>query len=310
MKTLNKKIKMTMLLVFIGLGLGSINTLSDEPTSILWEVRSKSDTSKVAYLLGSIHIAPPELYPLNSIIMNAWNNSNALAVEINVLELNASSLMGNLSFVFKIINFTESIRDKLPPDLYEKVKNALLNNGIPEELIDTFTPLGASVLLQLGDASPLIFNREADSVVMGIDMYFLTLAKTENKRIFEVESLATQIAALETLSENVIPLLESLVDETNNTDADINKLFTAWKNGDVQTIEEILNAPFTADEEVNEKIKNALLYDRNIDMAKAIEEYLMQGETYFVVLGAGHYIGNKSVIDILKKTGKYNIRRL
>jgi uncharacterized protein YbaP (TraB family) len=310
MKKIKNKISFIMFLTFIMSGCGSVSNKTELPTSILWEVRPKSDTSKVAYLLGSIHIAPPELYPLNSVIMDAWNKSNALAVEINILDFNATSIMSDVSLITRFISLTNKLSDKLPDSLYVKVKNILIKNGIPEETIDNFTPLGASILLQLGDVSSLLFNKDSNSVE-GIDMYFLKKAKAEDKPIYEIESISIQIKALETLNENIIPYLQTLVDELDNSkDSDINKLFTAWKNGDVKVIEEMMNAPFTADKEINERITNALLYNRNIDMTAKIEKYLLEKETYFVVLGAGHYVGNKSIVDILQKSGKYNIKRL
>jgi uncharacterized protein YbaP (TraB family) len=286
------------------------NTQSNNSTSILWEVKSKSDTSKVAYLLGSIHIAIPELYPLNPVIMDAWNKCNVLAVELNILDIKTSDMFGTLSLVGKLISFEEKLYDKLPADLYLKVKNALIKNGISEEMIDVFTPLAVVIMLELGDASNLVFNKDSTSVD-GIDMYFLKWAKMENKPIYEVESISTQIAALETLNENIIPYLQSKIDGLDDdSNTDINKLFNAWKNGDVKTIENMINIPPTSDKKLNEKIMNALLYDRNINMANKIEKYLTQKETYFIVLGAGHYVGMKSIIDILQKTGNYYIKRL
>ena len=300
-------INFTILIAFILSGCTS--TKPNKSTSILWEVSSKSDTSKVAYLLGSIHIAPPELYPLHTAIMDAWNKSNALAVEINILDVDVASLTQNMSLVLKLISLTEKLYNKLPPDLYVKVKNSLIKNGIPEDFIDGLTPLGASIILGLGDASQLILNKD-ENAVDGIDMYFLKKAKDEDKPIYELESINIQIAAFEALNENIVSYLQTLLDDLDNSDTDINKLFDAWKNGDVNTIESLINTPFSSDKAINEKLKNVLLYNRNIDMATKIEEYLTQRGTYFIVIGAGHYVGNKSIIDILQKTGKYNIKRL
>lgn len=315
MKILSKKSRFKISFAFIVSfvliisGCSSVNKNTETGTSILWEVRPKSDTSKVAYLLGSIHLAVRDLYPLNSVIMDSWNNSNALAVEINILDLDPSSLMNSTKLINKLFSFTEKLSDKLPADLYDKVKSTLSNNGIPENVINYLTPLGAAIILSLGDASNLILNKDSNSVD-GIDMYFLKKAKEESKPIYEVETLDIQISALETLNENIIPYLQSLVDGTDNNESDINKLFMAWKTGDVKMIERMVNSSFSSDKALNDKLVSALLYDRNIGMTSKIEEYLSNEETYFVVLGAGHYVGERSIIGILQKSGKYHIKRL
>ncbi|RJQ38322.1 MAG: hypothetical protein C4550_06760 [Nitrospiraceae bacterium] len=38
-------------------------------------------------------------------------------------------------------------------------------------------------------------------------------------------------------------------------------------------------------------------------MTLKIEEFLKTKETYFVVVGAGHLVGNKGIIELLKRKG-------
>ena len=56
-------------------------------------------------------------------------------------------------------------------------------------------------------------------------------------------------------------------------------------------------------------IPDMLIYDRNVDMANVITEYIHDNKVFFVVIGAGHYVGKDSVIEILEKTKKYKIIR-
>jgi len=46
-----------------------------------------------------------------------------------------------------------------------------------------------------------------------------------------------------------------------------------------------------------------LLYERNNTMATRIEGFLKAGGRYFVVVGAGHLVGKKGIIELLKKKG-------
>ena len=43
-------------------------------------------------------------------------------------------------------------------------------------------------------------------------------------------------------------------------------------------------------------------------MAKKIEKLFEENKKYFIVVGAGHLIGKDGIIDLLQKTGKYEIK--
>ena len=57
--------------------------------------------------------------------------------------------------------------------------------------------------------------------------------------------------------------------------------------------------------ELNER----LYFQRNIKMTRSIKSYLKQKGQYFVVVGAGHLIGDKGIVQLLKNAG-YRITRL
>lgn len=73
---------------------------------------------------------------------------------------------------------------------------------------------------------------------------------------------------------------------------------------------EQVSAPMASDPATDNALKDAVLYKRNVAMASKIEGYLAQDGIYFVVIGAGHYVGPRSIIELLEQSGKYNIRRL
>ena len=44
-------------------------------------------------------------------------------------------------------------------------------------------------------------------------------------------------------------------------------------------------------------------------MASKIEDFLKMKETYFVIVGAGHLIGKKGIVEILKAKG-YRVEQM
>ncbi len=56
-------------------------------------------------------------------------------------------------------------------------------------------------------------------------------------------------------------------------------------------------------------IQEKLIYDRNRKMISRIEGYLREKGTYFVVVGAGHLIGERGIVEALRKKG-YPVEQL
>lgn len=305
--------KLTIVLLLLLLTVACKANSQQNGTSFLWEVKLKADTTKVAYLLGSIHLAPPELYPLNPVIMAAWNKATALAVEINLQDtIHQQALFSDLSFVSKIINITEPmLSTKLPAPIYRRVQKQLAGGMFDSTMIDHLTPLGVAIMLELNGLTAGIDSIKS-SLSTGIDLHFIELATNENKPIYELETLAGQLAVFETLNDNIVPYIETLLDKLEqpaNSQSE-QDLFKAWTAGDVEFMADNISAPVAADPAIDLAIKDAVLYKRNATMAAKIENYLTQPDTYFVVIGAGHYVGQRSIIELLQQSNRYIIRRL
>ena len=56
------------------------------------------------------------------------------------------------------------------------------------------------------------------------------------------------------------------------------------------------------------KIYEKLFFERNIKMTNKILSYLKSSESYFVIVGAGHLIGEKGIVRLLEKKG-YEVTR-
>lgn len=63
-----------------------------------------------------------------------------------------------------------------------------------------------------------------------------------------------------------------------------------------------------SDKKMN-SIYEKLIYERNRNMVSKIEEFLRTKETYFVVVGAGHLVGKKGIIEMLRGKG-YPVEQL
>jgi hypothetical protein len=136
----------------------------------------------------------------------------------------------------------------------------------------------------------------------GIDKHFLSKAAGK-KQIIELESVDYQINLLSKLSDQDQELFLVLSFKDMDTlGRDVDKLLEAWASGNTKEIERILTRSVTEDSRLS-PIYQIIIDDRNTSMALKVEDFLKMKETCFVMVGAGHLVGEKGMVEILKKKG-------
>jgi uncharacterized protein YbaP (TraB family) len=265
---------------------------SQEGKTFLWKVQSGAST---VYLLGSIHFLKKENYPLSQKIESAFEKSDVLVVEANVQnqgKMNTQTIMEKALYPPN-----ESIADHLSHETYEFLKGEASKLGLPLEVINQQRPWFLSIVLDAMELMKLGYDPS-----YGVDNYFLSKA-TGRKKILELESLDEQLHLLSNLSEKDQELLLTLsLKDLQNADQEANKLVQAWKTGDTSGMEAVITKSLKEDPQLV-PIYGKLIYERNRRMVSKIEGYLKGNGTYFVVVGAGHLIGEKGIVETLGKKG-------
>jgi len=268
------------------------DSASQSKKSFLWKVQSKTNT---VYVLGSIHYLKQEMYPLDEKIEKAFDQSNILGVEANVDGLGKMDVQKLVESAF--YSGDETLEKHLSPEAFELVKKQLAEMGASPEAAQKYRPW----FLALSLASIEIVKLGYDPNY-GIDRYFLSKA-TEKKKIVELESLEYQINLFSALSEKdqELFLLYTLKD-INVLEQELDKLIKAWTTGDDKGIESIITKSVKEDKRLM-PVHEKFVLERNRKMVSKIEEYLKEKETFFVVVGAGHLVGNQGIIELLKGKG-------
>jgi uncharacterized protein YbaP (TraB family) len=91
-------------------------------------------------------------------------------------------------------------------------------------------------------------------------------------------------------------------------DSQVGSMVRAWTSGDAQTLESILADAMPPDASLAPILKK-LFDERNDKMTSKIEGYLKSNGTYFVIVGAGHLVGKKGIVELLKSKG-YGVEQL
>jgi|Cruoilmetagenom7_1024161.scaffolds.fasta_scaffold37504_2 uncharacterized protein YbaP (TraB family) len=259
----------------------------------IWKVEHNGVTS---YLFGSIHMGDQSMYPLPEQVRQAYAESDVLVVEIDLNNLNQLKIAQTIQQM--AVTPEKSLKDLISEDTAAKYDAYCQRTRSPCAMFSTFEPWFVAASLEA-----LNMQQQGYQEQLGIDKHFLSEAK-DNKDIVELESFDSQLAILDGMPLELQELM--LLGTVTRDEGGVEKLIKAWKTGDVETYlaEEQLSAK---DQGVSEEdyaaFMDLFLYQRNQGMADGIAELLEQGKSAFVVVGAAHYGGEKSVNYYLEQKG-------
>jgi len=272
---------------------------SKKPSTFMWSVSSPTTT---VYLMGSIHVASKKMYPLNPKIEDAFKKSNILGVEVNVQKTDMvliASLVREYGFL-KNGNKLEYLLDK---ETINIVKDLSKEYGLLFNQVNLMQPW--LVALTLDQAYSMKFKYR---LKYGIDIHFLNEAQKFKKDIVEMESLESQFSIFSELNYDIQKIfLNGVIDKIINKKNETKILLNFWKKGDVKKLEYLILRDFKK-YKGSWPLYQALIVERNIEMTKKIEKFLKSKKKYFIVVGAGHLIGDNGVVRLLRDKG-YKIKR-
>jgi uncharacterized protein YbaP (TraB family) len=262
----------------------------------LWKVTCKTNT---AWLLGAIHVATEDMYPLPDEIEKAFADSSALVVEVDLGKVDEAALQETMQ-AKGMYDLSDSLSRHVPGDTLRKVRDYFSKKGLPGEAMEQFKPWALSITITMLEMQSLGFQSK-----LGIDKHFMDAARKGSKPIVELESADEQLSLLSDLPDKAgAEFLASTLDSAADTKDLITKMVKAWKTGDAAGLEKLLITD-PLKERPGLKAAYAKLFDeRNVKMAAKMEGYLKKSEQpHFVVVGAGHLIGRNGILRLLQTKG-------
>lgn len=286
---------LTLLIVF--LTATSAHAFNDR--ALFWEVQSDSAT---VYLLGSIHYADESFYPLREEIERAFFDSDHLVVEINIDEVKAKRYR-ELIREKGSYQGDKTIRDEISRETYRQLEYRLNRLGLPIDMVHKQKPGVMVLTLTAVQVMKMGFTPD-----LGIDAYFLRGAAKGNKNIIELETVDEQLDVFLNITDGDLLLREALV-SMHEAESMMMDMIFCWKRGDEACLEGVLFEDALNNYPSFVSIYDILFFRRNEDMANDIKSFLGSDGTYFVVIGAGHLVGDRGIPGLLKKAG-YQVRRM
>ncbi|MGM9950957.1 MAG: TraB/GumN family protein [Lysinibacillus sp.] len=260
------------------------------------------DEDTIIHLLGSIHVGTPDLYPINEKLVTAFDDSDALFVEANLLDTEgAEYLMGKATYTDGT-----TLKDAVSPETYAKLEQVAALYDLPLEQLALQKPWALSSSLQsltMGDH----FGMAPEAMTMhGVDTSFLLNAMLQEKPVIELEGMKAQADMFEGLSpdaqeQSLLAMLDSIIQPSEeNGNALLEEWLASWVQGDVEAFAK----SYQAQADGSSEFEQMLFGVRDEQMAKKIMNVLEEEEgTYFVVVGAGHFVVDKNIRYHLEQNG-------
>ena len=261
---------------------------------LLWKVTGPRGT---AYLVGSIHFGTPDMYPLPAEMTRAYEASQALVVEVNLMALDPTQ-MPQIVAAKALYRDGTTLSKVLTPQTWKELDKVLKKFGTSAQMVEHQKPWFVSMTL-----TSLALRRFGFNEDLGIDNHFMKLANN-NKPIIGLETFQQQLDFLDgfSITEQEQMLKETFEDIDKGTEFLADTL-RAWRTGDAQQVDELMNEELRNGGDADKHMYQVLVADRNVAMVDKLERLLKRGGSYFVVLGAAHFVGKDGIVELLKAKG-------
>ena len=154
-----------------------------------------------AWLVGSMHLATPDFYPLPPALENAFADSDVLMEELDLNEANDPNVAA--AILQKALNAPgATLSSQLSRETVAVVTTFLAKRGMNVEALQAMKPWMVSMTVQMLALQQLGFDPK-----LGIDQHFQTAAVRARKRLQPLETALEQVTFLDSLSPRTQDLL-------------------------------------------------------------------------------------------------------
>ena len=254
--------------------------------SLLWQV-SGNGLKSPSYLYGTFHLMCSEDIHLSTQLTEAMQRSKALYFELDMDD--PATIIGGM-FIMNMKN-GQTLKGLYNEEEYKKIERFITDSlGLPMMLMQRMKPALLEALLY-----PKLLKCKKTS---GVEEAIMEVAKTQKKEIKGLETVQEQGAVFDSIPYDVQAKgLYNAIDSFATYGGYFDKMLQVYKRQQLDSLEKDMATDETL------KAYNYLLLDkRNINWVKKLKS-IMPEQATFVAVGAGHLIGDKGLIKLLRKEG-------
>jgi len=262
---------------------------------LLWRI----EREPASYVFGTLHLPDARLLRLPPPVRRALD---AAAVVHTEVPLDAASQAEAAAQA--LLPGSRTLKDELPPELWKDLEDYLTRRKVPP------AALARLKIWAIGATLPLLPWLERMPQLEFLDQYLASQARARGARLGALESVASQVAALESLGrEAQIELLRQTLDQLRDAQRrggdPTEELLAVYLRGDLDALEAAAFGTLGLGPRRRDELIEALLYRRNEVMARGIRAALEREPkaSQFFAVGALHLWGERSVLALLRAKG-------
>ena len=262
----------------------------------LWRISKGGHTS---YLYGTMHIGKPEWARPGPQTQAALDASQQLALEMDAVPATIQALVAGLA---------RRPDQMLAPPLEARLRQAAAQACLPPALSDMFAPEMQVTMLAIG-----MLRADGYSGDWGADVQLAAIAHARAMPVVGLETPQDQVRLL--LAANAEERNEGVQEQLDDMASGKVRRITLrmvrmWDESDHATLQAYKDWCECAPANDRERrTMKALLDDRNLSMAKAIDRLHGQGKAVFAAVGSLHMVGPAGIPAWMARHG-YRVQRV
>lgn len=271
----------------------------DGPSDIaLWKT---GDADTTIYMMGTIHMLPPDIAWETEEFQEAWEESDTLFLEADVISPEAqqalsTAVLGNAFFTdgTKLSSFFTA-------EELSNIDKAIAPLNLSFSLFENMRPWFASI-----NIAQVALQQMGADPMSGVDFILHGRATEEGKSIRFLETGTEQIEIIAGVPDKEWAASMAVsIEELSDMEAFFADMVRLWYTGDAESLAQFMNTALEATPE----LKISLLDQRNENWARQLDRLISKEEgVFFMAVGAGHLAGDNTVQDYLLELGHQTSR--
>ncbi|QID18295.1 TraB/GumN family protein [Nitrogeniibacter mangrovi] len=266
----------------------------------LWAVSDAQGRVR-GHLFGTVHLCKADCYPLPATVRAAFDSADRLIVELDAGDPAVAATVAAAG----LLPAGRRLEAQLPAELFRALEGAAGRLGLDAAILQRMRPWFASAWLMASAAEQAGYSNAA-----GVDAVLLARSRAAGKALVTLETPERQVAALSAGGAQAqVAALRQTVEmiNTGRMSAYLDRLVAAWRTGDEAALSAAMAEGLDTDEAA--PLIEALLTERNGEMAARIDRLLGAPGTAFVAVGGGHLVGAEGIPARLARLG-WRVRRV
>lgn len=256
----------------------------------VWVVR---DADTTIYMFGTFHLLDGKSDWFNDEVRTAFDAAQEVTLE--AIMPDDPRVLQAMVMKYALDPSGRTLPERLDAATKAQLDQALIAAGVEPRSFDRFKPWFAASAL-----TTLSVERHGLTGAAGPEAAIKKTAASSGKKIGELEGIEKQLTMFDRLPEaEQVKFLEQTLEQNSDLDKQLPALLKAWGTGNTKKLAAMLNEGLKK----TPAMYKAMFVDRNAAWTDWIVQRLDEPGTVFLAVGAGHFAGKDSVLDMLARRG-------